>query len=98
MTGKLTATEGLRQRIRRAIEERERWEQDRRAFELNRASCIGRMFDGFALAFLYVLGVGFLIGYQTEAEQVARNWLGILALLSWVTGRVFEKNAEARSI
>jgi hypothetical protein len=97
VTGELTATEGLRQRIRRAIEERERWERDRRTFELTRASLVARMFDGFALAFLYVLGVGFLIGYATEADQVARNWLAILALTAWVTGRAIKQDAQARN-
>jgi hypothetical protein len=55
------------------------------------------MFDGFALAFLYVLGVGFLIGYATEADQVARNWLAILALTAWVTGRAIKQDAQARN-
>lgn len=97
MTGELIATEGLRQRIRRAIEERERWEQDRKTFELTRASLISRMLDGFALAFLYVLGVGFLIGYQTDSDLVARNWLGILALTAWVFGRAVERVAQDRN-
>ncbi len=93
------STEELRKRIRRAIAEREEFERLRYSYRVDRAYSVAKIFDGFAVGLLYVMVLGFFIGgYETEAEQVARNWFVVLGILSWFIGRALPRYEESRTL
>lgn len=99
MNGEGLTIEELRKRIRKAITEREEWERQYFLYRMNRADSIAKVFDGFAVAFLYVLILGaFIGGYETEAEQVARNWFVLLGIGSWFVARALPRYEEAREL
>lgn len=92
MNGELEPIEVLRARIRRAIVEREVWETQRLAYRLNRAESLATMFDGLVVGAVVIIGLGALTsGYQSETEQVARNWLALTAVACWTVARALPR-------
>lgn len=95
VNGEVLPIEELRKRIRRAIVEREAWENHNRSHRLYRAELVSRILDGVVVGVVYVLLVGWLIdGYLAPEAQVARNLLAVVALVCWVVARALPRIAR----